>query len=792
VPSLDLRFADNKTLGDAVGGGSLVTFTRASSATYTDSAGVLRSSVTNLLLRSEEFDNASWTKFRGSIAPNAETAPSGTLTADKLVEDTTATNTHGAFQTVTVANGAAYTFSCYIKAGERTSASFRVSLTGSEINAAFFNLSTGVVLSTGSGYTATITSVGANWYRCSVTATSSVTSSVFVVNTAIGTNNSYTGDGTSGIYLWGAQLEQSSTVGEYIPTTSTINSAPRFDHSITSSTTNLLLRSEEFNDASWVTGASGNATVTPNATQSPIGTLTADLLDDSSTTQVQAKSQANAITSSSRAYTASVYIKQNSSSVVSLRLSIGTGGTTVAGEVVVNLASGAAQWRSGASNVGTTFAAVNTGNGWFRVSVTVTDNATGNTSATVELRPAFAATYSDTLDVTAQGSAYYWGAQLEQSSTVGPYVPTTTAAATSNTTESLGLLVEEARTNSIRNNTGVGVVAGTPGTPPTNWQVNGIGTLTQQIVGTGVDNGINYIDIRLSGTTSTTQVGFRFETNTGATGTNGQTFTHSCWFARVAGSSNNITAVTCNANLYDAGGAYITSPGFTGFDAGTNVTSFIRRAGTLTIASATSAFIQPQIAISFNPGVAIDATFRIGLPQLEQGAFATSVIPTTSATVTRAADVASITGSNFSSWASADKHTLYAEIQRPSAVNANTSVASLSDGTLNNVVRYRLDSNGSTSTWLGVTSGTNDGVVQVTTGTAGLPIKAAGGAELNSYQLAVNGVLGTQDTSALMPSVNRLEIGAAGGIALLNGTIKRLTYWPTRLANNTLQQITQS
>jgi hypothetical protein len=40
----------------------------------------------------------------------------------------------------------------------------------------------------------------------------------------------YTGDGTSGIYLWGAQLEQSTTVGEYIPTTSTINSAPRFDH----------------------------------------------------------------------------------------------------------------------------------------------------------------------------------------------------------------------------------------------------------------------------------------------------------------------------------------------------------------------------------------------------------------------------------------------------------------------------------------------------------------------------------------------------------------------------------
>ena len=99
VPSLDLRFADNKSLVDAVTGASLVTFTRASSGTFVDSAGVIQTASTNvprfdhnpttgeslgllaeeqranLLLRSEEFDNASWTKTRSSISADSTIAP---------------------------------------------------------------------------------------------------------------------------------------------------------------------------------------------------------------------------------------------------------------------------------------------------------------------------------------------------------------------------------------------------------------------------------------------------------------------------------------------------------------------------------------------------------------------------------------------------------------------------------------------------------------------------------------------------------------------------------------------
>jgi type 1 fimbria pilin len=68
------------------GSGDL-TFTRASSATRVNSDGLIESPRTNLVLYSEEFDNAYWTKTNVTITANATTAPDGNLTADKLVEN---------------------------------------------------------------------------------------------------------------------------------------------------------------------------------------------------------------------------------------------------------------------------------------------------------------------------------------------------------------------------------------------------------------------------------------------------------------------------------------------------------------------------------------------------------------------------------------------------------------------------------------------------------------------------------------------------------------------------------
>jgi hypothetical protein len=541
---------------------------------------------------------------------------------------------------------------------------------------------------------------------------------------------------------------------------------------------NLFTKSQEFDDAAWIKNL---ATITANTTAAPDGTTTAETLTATATTGTHFTRQN--LTVGAGAYAFSCFVKEGTHSFVQLTDNLNA-------NIFANfdLTTGAV----GTVGSAATASIASVGNGWYRCTMFMTLSSAANQfyialipSSTSARAPSWAAAGTETV--------FLWGAQLEQRSAVTAYTPTTDQPITNYvpvlqsaannvarfdhnpvTGESLGLLIEEQRTNLLLRSEEFDNASWTKtrSSIAANTIVAPDGTLT----------GDKYI----ANTDSNTHVLDQSTTNSNAA------YTFSVYMkageysnAQVLMSDLATAAVGIQVNL--AAGTFTTIAGGSWTSVSGSVTPIGNGWYRCSVTSTRGAGTQTNCRILPVSGGVISfagdgySGIYIWGAQLEAGAFPTSYIPTVASQVTRSADAASMTGANFSSWYRADEGTLYMD-----AIASSFIFSQVDDGTNSNRMFVQSRTSTGTAALIG-----NAGVSTTLTQTL-LPAgnKIAFGYAVNNMAVSANAAAIASNSSIVVPLVSEFKIGRVVGTTG-NGTIKKIAYYPKRLADAELVALTQ-
>ncbi len=385
-----------------------------------------------------------WSETNTAITVNSIASPDGTATASKILE-TSGTGYHETRETFACTNAVSHTATFYAKANGRTVIRFLPRTSSGVIANVEFTLSGAGSESLISGTaTRSIAAVGATggWYKMTVTFTGNATATGdFQINIceSAGTD-SYAGDATKGVYLWGCGMSSlqeqilNPTSGsihrEYSSTLKSVTTSgqPRFEFDpITNNAEGLLIESQATNltvaSQQVETWGKDSVSIQSNVAIAPDGTLGADRVVDNADgprPHYVYKSTALGVSVGSTVYTVSFHAKASGHS----ELQTYDNAQNTSGNLHVNLANGTITSGTGVIK--------SCGDGWYRISYQVTADASTTSVARILMKNGGSNSYTG----TSYKGILIWGMQVEIGSAPTSYIKTATSATATRSADS--------------------------------------------------------------------------------------------------------------------------------------------------------------------------------------------------------------------------------------------------------------------------------------------------------------------------------------------------------------------